>query len=384
MKKTKICLNAMVANESRTITRMLDSCYKYIDYWVIQDNGSTDGTQDIIRNYFQEKGIPGFLYETEWLYPGYNRDHTLQTCLKADHGCDWILRMDADEQLLVEDDFDWKQLEDTSVQSYNVIVHSFGSRYYRTWLWNAKLPWFFAHDKRHETIHLPEVGENFQRMVLSEKFRHVVTNDGQTWHVPRKFLKDALELESDKVVGNTILEDGYHFWYVAKSYADCYAKSDDFAFGREHSLEYGRRAIFYFDQWLKRLHNYPQNKTNIRLDEMAYMALLIKGEILIYMGENKEAEKVLMEAEQFSPGRNEHFLPLVSMYESQKRWDDMMRIINVAMLPERKNPFPDYCFLIEDRAYYNTGKLWEDLKESTFKRIAEPVMNSDSVDFDFE
>jgi glycosyltransferase involved in cell wall biosynthesis len=60
-KTTKICLNAMVANEARTITRMLDSCYKYIDYWVIQDNGSTDGTQDIIRNFFAEKGIPGFL-----------------------------------------------------------------------------------------------------------------------------------------------------------------------------------------------------------------------------------------------------------------------------------------------------------------------------------
>ena len=106
-KKAKICLNAMVANEARTITRMLESCYQYIDYWVIQDNGSTDGTQDIIRNFFKEKGIPGFLYEIEWQYPGWNRDHTLQECLKADHGCDWVLRMDADERLEVEEDFDW-------------------------------------------------------------------------------------------------------------------------------------------------------------------------------------------------------------------------------------------------------------------------------------
>ena len=99
-------LNAMVANEARTITRMLESVYQYIDYWVIQDNGSKDGTQDIIRNFFEEKGIPGFLYETEWLFPGFNRDHALQECLKADHGCDWILRMDADERLEVDADFD--------------------------------------------------------------------------------------------------------------------------------------------------------------------------------------------------------------------------------------------------------------------------------------
>ncbi len=84
----------MVANESATIIRMLESCYQYIDYWVIQDNGSTDGTQDLIRDFFKEKDISGFLYEIPWEYPGFNRDHTLQTCLKSEHGCDWILRMD--------------------------------------------------------------------------------------------------------------------------------------------------------------------------------------------------------------------------------------------------------------------------------------------------
>ena len=52
-KKTKIVMNAMVANEARTITRMLESVYPYIDYWVVQDNGSTDGTQDIIKNFFK-------------------------------------------------------------------------------------------------------------------------------------------------------------------------------------------------------------------------------------------------------------------------------------------------------------------------------------------
>jgi glycosyltransferase involved in cell wall biosynthesis len=384
MKKTKICLNAMVANEARTITRMLDSCYRYIDYWVIQDNGSKDGTQDIIRNYFAEKGIPGFLYETEWQYPGFNRDHTLQTCLKADHGCDWILRMDADEQLAVDEDFDWSELDDTSVQSFNVIVHSFGSRYYRTWLWNAKLPWFFTHDKRHETIHLPEVGEDFQRKVLSEKFRHVVTNDGQTWFAPRKFLRDALELEIDKVVGNTLLEDGYHFWYVGKSYSDCFMKSDDFALGRDHSVEYARRALFYFDQWLKQYHNYPMQSFPDRIDEMAYAALLLEGNIYEYIGDMDKAVHVLTEAEKFAPRRNEHLLYLAFLYKNMKKWDKVIEIVESAMQPERTNPFPDFCFLIEDRAYYNTSNNLKELLDDARRKSNEPVMSSDSIDFDFE
>ncbi len=374
----------MVANEARTITRMLNSCYKYIDYWVIQDNGSTDGTQDIIRNFFEEKGIPGFLYETEWLYPGYNRDHTLQACLASDHGCDWILRMDADEQLVVDDDFEWSQLDNTSIQSFNVIVHSFGSRYYRTWLWNAKLPWFFAHDKRHETIHLPEFGEDFQRVTLSEKFRHVVTNDGQTWAAPRKFLRDALELEIDKVVGDTILQDGYHFWYVAKSYSDCYAKSDDFAFGREHSIEYGRRALFYFDQWLKRLHNFPEQEIPDRQDEMAYMALLLESQIYEYMGDDDKALDCLKKSEPFAPNRNEHLLQMAFIYDKLKMYDELLNVVELATKPERKNPFPNQCFLIEDRAYYDTGTFWEETKKGVIRRIEEPILSSDGVDFDFE
>ena len=86
-------MNAMVGSEEATITRMLLSVADYIDYYVVQCNGS-DNTRNIIDNFFTERNIPGFTYETKWEYPGFNRDHTLQTCLKADHGCDWVLRMD--------------------------------------------------------------------------------------------------------------------------------------------------------------------------------------------------------------------------------------------------------------------------------------------------
>jgi glycosyltransferase involved in cell wall biosynthesis len=382
-KTTKICLNAMVANEARTITRMLDSCYKYIDYWVIQDNGSTDGTQEIIRNFFAEKGIPGFLYETEWQYPGYNRDHALQTCLKADHGCDWILRMDADERLEVDEDFDWEVLNDTTVSSWNIIVHSFDTKYFRTWMWNAKLRWFFAHDRRHETIHLPDLGEDFQRIVLPEGFRHIVTNDGQTWFAPRKFLKDALELESDKVVGNTILEDMYHFWYVGKSYADCYGKPEELALGKDHSDEYARRSLFYFKKWLDYNHDYSNTKRPARIDEMAYLTFILMGDAYKFMGDLQKAEETYHEAEPFAPIRNEHHLYLALLLESQNKFQEALVQVELALQPERKNPFPEYCFLIENRAYHDSSTFLEELKQQLIKKIEEPVISNKGVIFDF-
>jgi glycosyltransferase involved in cell wall biosynthesis len=162
-KKSKICMSTMVGNEAKTITRMLESVAPYIDYWVIQCNGQDD-TQKIVTEFFQQKNIPGFTYQIEWNFPGWNRDHLLQETLRADHGCDWILRMDADEKLHVDEDFDWSVLENTSVESYNITAEASNTRYFRTWFWNAKLPWFFQHDKRHETIHLPEMGNDAIRI----------------------------------------------------------------------------------------------------------------------------------------------------------------------------------------------------------------------------
>ena len=382
-KKAKICMNAMVANEAKTITRMLDSVYKYIDYWVVQDNGSTDGTQDIIRNYFAEKGIPGFLYETEWHYPGYNRDHALQTCLKSDHGCDWILRMDADERLHVDEDFDWSVMDDTSIESFHITAQNGDVKYLRTWFWNAKLPWFFQHDKRHETIHLPEKAEDFQRVVMPIGFRHLVSQDGQTWYVPRKFLRDALELEIDKVVGNTVNEDTYHLWYIAKSYADCYGNPSELPFGREHSIEYGRRAIWYYNMFLNKCHNWSQTKQPKYKDEMAYFTFLSMGDIYKFMGDLEKAKETYAEADKFFPERNEHWLYTVYILRSEKKYKEAIELLDHMMNPSRVNPWPNCTFLVESRAYVNTGDHLKTLKEEISNQMEQPEIVLESVKFEF-
>jgi len=354
----------MVANESRTILRMLESCYQYVDYWVIQDNGSTDGTQDLIRNFFNEKQIPGFLYETKWEYPGWNRDHTLQTCLKSDHGCDWILRMDADEQLVVDADFDWNILNDHSIQSFNITADGGGSVYFRTWLWNARLPWSFKHDKRHEVILLPGSGANdegFQRVNLPRSFRHIITNDGQTWASPTKFLKDALELESDQITSGKVLEDTYHLWYIGKSYSDCYEDSDNFPFKRAHSIEYARRAIFYFEQYLNVMHDWENKKTGHFQNEMSYLGMCLIANAYRFMEDKETALFYLANAEQFCPERNEHLMWMAEIFLSMEDYDSMLGCTRRLTDLARKNPFPNRCFLLINSAYPDTGTYVHDL-----------------------
>ena len=86
----------IVKNESHIIMECLNSIYKYIDYWVICDTGSTDGTQEIIQNFFQEKNIPGELHEREWKGFGHNRTEAFRLC---EGKAEYAFVIDADDYL---------------------------------------------------------------------------------------------------------------------------------------------------------------------------------------------------------------------------------------------------------------------------------------------
>ena len=141
-------------------------------------------------------------------------------------------------------------------------------------------------------------------------FRHEVSQDGETWYVPRKFLRDALELEIDKVVGNKVLEDPYHLWYIAKSYADCYGNPDELPFGRLHSEEYARRSIWYYDRFLEVSHNWHESKEDVRSDEMAFFGLIMMGQAYQFLGDYENAMQHFYWAGRFAGMRNEHLLYL--------------------------------------------------------------------------
>ena len=54
----RLCLNMIVRNEADRIIRALQSAAPYISCAVIADTGSTDGTPDLIKDFFTTVGIP--------------------------------------------------------------------------------------------------------------------------------------------------------------------------------------------------------------------------------------------------------------------------------------------------------------------------------------
>jgi glycosyltransferase involved in cell wall biosynthesis len=357
MKNCKIVMITMFKNESRVIKRMLDSCLPHVDYYVMQNNGSTDGTDEIAKQFLTDNNLSGEIYNVEegWVGFGWNRDHLIRYCQKLDHGCDWILKMDCDEVLEVDDDFDWSLMDDKSIQAFHIPAVQGTSVYHRAWMYNAKLPWGFNHDPCHETVYcdIEGIRENFQRFDLPTSFRQIGFNEGQSWSNPVKFISDALILEEKMIKDGSMLSNMYHFWYVGKSYFDA-RESSAFPLGDSQKREYARRAIYYFGEFLKLTY-----RGNI--DETAYVTNLFRGNCYEELGEIDHAIASYNAAEQCAPERNDHLWALTMLYQRAGRFGDMLAQTTKMMQPERTNVFPKYVNFI-DTSHYNdspTGRVQE-------------------------
>jgi glycosyltransferase involved in cell wall biosynthesis len=86
-----ICLCMIVCNESHIIARALRSVSDLIDYWVICDTGSSDGTEMVIMETMA--GIPGELHKVSWVNFGFNRGEVIRL---AKDKADYFLILDAD------------------------------------------------------------------------------------------------------------------------------------------------------------------------------------------------------------------------------------------------------------------------------------------------
>src|SRR5258706_14627056 len=116
----------IVKDEAPVIERCLKSVLPIIDYWIICDTGSTDGTQDIVRNFFAGHGKLGELNERPWKDFAYNRSEALAL---ARDKADYSLIIDADDALEIPDGYEFPEL---SADSYSLDIQDTNIRYHRT------------------------------------------------------------------------------------------------------------------------------------------------------------------------------------------------------------------------------------------------------------
>src|SRR5690606_14474818 len=124
--RTNICLTMIVKNEVQVLPRLFRSVKDHIDYYVIVDTGSTDDTIALIKEQMAGYGIEGEVHERPWINFGVNRQQALELAVQAAKA-DWLLFIDADEELGVSDPKFHEKLEPGI--SYDLEKHHAGTRY---------------------------------------------------------------------------------------------------------------------------------------------------------------------------------------------------------------------------------------------------------------
>jgi glycosyltransferase involved in cell wall biosynthesis len=82
--------------EAEVILRCLESARPVVNCVLIEDTGSTDGTQKIIREWLDGVGLPSEVNDEPWQDFAYNRSHALAR-LRKNKDVDFALILDADD-----------------------------------------------------------------------------------------------------------------------------------------------------------------------------------------------------------------------------------------------------------------------------------------------
>jgi tetratricopeptide (TPR) repeat protein len=204
--RQSICLNMIVKDEAHIIRRCLEKVRPFIDSWVIVDTGSTDGTQEIIRQ--ELGGIPGALYERPWRDFGTNRSEALE--LARAGGAEYALVIDADEEFTPREGFTWPRL---TADSYHTLQASGDNRFYRTQLMRLAMPWRYV-----GVLHEVAMCQGAQR---PERLEGIVTygrfDSARNKDPIGKYENDARVLEKALEQDPT---NARYVFYLAQSYRD--------------------------------------------------------------------------------------------------------------------------------------------------------------------
>jgi len=207
IKLPTLCLNMIVKNESKIITRLFDSVYKIIDCYCICDTGSTDNMKEVITEYFKKKNIPGKIVEEPFVNFAHNRNFALQSCSGMS---DYVLLLDADMILQVKPHFHKSIL--LGYDSFSILQGTEEFYYHNTRIVRNNCLYSYV-GVTHEYISTPpkNVSGNIEKNLL---FIHDIGDGGAKQD---KFERDI------RLLKNGILEDPnndrYHF-YLANSYYD--------------------------------------------------------------------------------------------------------------------------------------------------------------------
>jgi len=318
-KQPSICLVMIVKNESKVIRRCIDSVKDYINYWVIVDTGSTDGTQDLIKEIMNEYEIQGELHERPWVDFGYNRTESLEY---SEGKADYRLVIDADDFLSVQEGEN--PFLNLTEDAYKIRIRLNSLAYYRTQLVRGDQKWKYV-GVLHEYISGPtdiKVSEEFLEGV---EMHASVSGHNRDIKGKDKYYNDALIFE--KAILTTPKEElpidleRRYVFYMAQSYRDAGMNERSIeAYQRRVDLGGWAEEVYISRYWIAR-----QKQILERSDE--------------------EIIDAYLKAWEYRPNRLESLYHLIKFLGTRKRYALAFALSSVGM---KTGPCSDILFVEDD------------------------------------
>ena len=369
----KLALNFICKNESHVIERMLNSAKSITDLIVVNDTGSTDGTQDIIRKFGEENNIPTYVFERP--FDDFEKSRTWAMTklsevvaeLKWDadkvHGY-WF---DCDEQLIIDPTFNKNQF---TADLYMINTYIGQMKYTRNTFFKVSKP-FKWYGPVHEFIVCED--QNITSG-LATGIHVNVSMDGASWKgkVSEKYLSHSHKLET---YINENRQDPRWIFYTAQSYHDSASIPDN----KDENEERLRRSLKYYKERTERTDGYV---------EEIYYSHYRMGSIMrnLEYPWNLTLQQCL-KAYAIDPLRGESIKVIIDYYLQMGEWH--LAYLYTKFAYENfhdKNPYPKKLLFVDESLYvwrfaeahsascFYTGRI--DEAKKTYSEILKAVKTS--------
>ena len=337
--KPKLCLNMIVKDEGHVIEQTLECVSKFIDYYVINDTGSTDNTIQIIKDFFDKKGIPGEIYEHEFrsckchnekykkysfFHFGWNRSYALEKCMGKS---EYIWIIDADD--IIVGDFVLPELKSDSY----MLQYGTGFTYGRQQIFknDLKFDWYYE-GALHEYMKCNK--PDITRETIKGNYYIDSRRLGARSADPQKYLKDALVFEE-------LLRDDPNnersMFYCGQSYFDY----KDF----QNSMKWYKKRI-EVGGWF---------------EEVFYSYYRIAECLSLLNNPWQDVEKAYLETHTYSKNRAEPLYKIANHYRMTNEYAKGYKFAKMGI----KIPFPQQCVLFVFKDVYDY-KLLDELAICAF------------------
>lgn len=303
----RIVLTMIVKNEEHVIERALNSCYKMIDSYCIVDTGSTDKTKEVIKNFFDSKGIEGKIVDFEFTNFEECRNKSIEEGKELGEYGFW---MDADEQVILSDKFNkillGQKLKAEKSDQMLIECRYGGMVYSRAQFYKFATNYYW-----YGPVH--EVLKTEKKNTISSQFpfgHMFITPDGNSWQtddLSKKYEEHANILL--KYQEDNDWKDPRWTFYLAQSFRDAANIRLEKDRKDEHGLKLCRQAIQYYGERAKDPNGFYQE---------IYYSQLSLARLSYHINTDEFVMNHLMKCEEVNYDRRvEHIFNLCSFLQAK-------------------------------------------------------------------